>query len=427
MKQTIFHIIIFISLLLNCIYTLSANDNSKYQGDIDSALQNQKIYEDYDKGLKNLLDHWYTGYAVKASENHKKDREIIKSFSDSTIIKMLKDLPTALPVSFNPDIKYAIEMFAFKRRTLVSMMLSMGDIYFPEIEITLDRYQIPLELKYLTIVESGLNPTAKSRSGAGGLWQFMIPTARIYGLNINSLVDERFDFVKSTEAASRLLTTLYKTYGNWWLALAAYNSGPRHVNNAIKRAGNSNDFWEIYKYLPRETKRYIPTFVGVYFAMYYHKSLGIEPIKTEKIVATDYFQINKSIKVSDLSKKSGISVENIRFFNPQYIREEIPGNIGNGCMVRLPIEGIAKLDLLPKDSIVSNDLKIGVETTSFAYGKSDESLQNTRSNKHAIHTVKKGETLGSIAKKYRTTTNKIKRLNGLKSNKIRQGQKLRVK
>ncbi|RKW47527.1 MAG: lytic transglycosylase, partial [Porphyromonas sp.] len=205
---------------------------------------------------------------------------------------MMNHIPSGIRLSYNSVVRESIELYLFRRRPLLSAMMSLGDLYFPDIEAELDRHHLPLELKYLTIVESALNPSAISPAGAAGLWQFMLPSARIYGLTVNSLVDERMDPVKGTEAACKMLSDLYRIYKDWWLVMAAYNCGPGNVNRALARAGGSGKtFWDIYNYLPRETRRYVPLYIGVYFAMHYAKQYGIRPRELGRTLATEYYQV----------------------------------------------------------------------------------------------------------------------------------------
>ena len=229
-----------------------------------------------DQDVERLLERWYSGYGqhkgVRGSTRYTPSSVTIPYTPDSVYIRMLNKMPSAMRFSYNPLVREAIELYLFRRRGLLSSMLSLADLYFPEIEVTLDKNALPMELRYLVIVESALNPKAISPAGAAGLWQLMLPTGKIYGLSVNSLVDERMDPVKSTEAACRFLKDLYRIYGDWWLVLAAYNCGPGNVNRALRRTGiEKPNFWEIYRYLPNETRRYIPLFIGAYFAMHYHR------------------------------------------------------------------------------------------------------------------------------------------------------------
>lgn len=385
----------------------------------DTTFNDDKYIDDIESRTSILLKNLYKGYTLKLTDK-KKNANVLRELSDSLCIEMLNNMPSSIKLTFNKEVKKAIELMVFKRKSTVANVLNLGDIYFPNIEKVLDKYKLPLEIKYLTIIESGLNPTIKSRSGAGGLWQFMLPTARLYGLNVNSLVDERFDYVNSTEAACKLLSNLYEIYKDWWIVFAAYNCGTRYVNNAIKRA-NSSNFWDIYNYLPSETRKYIPSFIATYFAVYYHEMFGIYPTYSNTMYTTDYFLFKRSITFSEISKYSEVDEAIIRTLNPQFIRNVVPGNIGNGYRVRLPIEGIQKLDMM--DEELSKTDKTNIEINDV--GVKNEDKINTDNKKY--HTVRKGETLATIAKKYRTTSSKLKKINKLSGNKIKVGQKIRVR
>lgn len=384
----------------------------------DTISKDDGFIDDIENRTSTLLKNLYKGYTLKLTEK-KKNQDVIRELSDSLCIEMLNNIPSSIKLTFNQEVKKAIELMVFRRRSTISNVLNLGDIYFPSIENVLDRYKLPLEIKYLTIIESGLNPTIKSRSGAGGLWQFMLPTGRLYGLNVNSLVDERFDYVKSTEAACKLLANLYEIYNDWWLVFAAYNCGTRYVNNAIKRAGSQN-FWNIYKFLPGETRKYIPSFIATYFAVYYHERFGIYPTYSNSVYTTDYFLFKRSITFAEISRYSEIDEAVIKTLNPQFIRNVVPGNIGNGYNVRLPIDGIRKLDMIDESTIKVSEPNVEIN---------DIGVSSTKSNNYdnkKYHIVRKGETISSIAKKYKTTTKKLKKINKLSGDKISVGQKIRV-
>ncbi|KGO00734.1 lytic transglycosylase [Porphyromonas sp. COT-290 OH3588] len=334
-------------------------------------------------------------------------------------------MPSAIRMSYNPLVRESIELYLYRRRPLLSTMLSLADLYFPEIEMALDRNQLPLELKYLTIVESALNPSAVSPMGAAGLWQLMLPTGKIYGLKINSLVDERLDPTKSTEAACRLLKELHNMYGDWFLVMAAYNCGPGNVNRAIRKAGGGRQsFWDIYEYLPRETRRYVPLFIGAYFAMYYHKEHNIQPRVHGTPLATDYYIVRESTSIDRLSELSGISREQIKTYNPQFRRGIIPGNT-EPYPVRLPIAGIMKLEELT-DSIKAPELSIALEgpDKSTVALKGQAIAQKTNVGK--THKVRRGETLSTIARKHKVSVKQLQKWNKLSSTRLQIGQKLRV-
>ncbi|SUB78548.1 Membrane-bound lytic murein transglycosylase D precursor [Porphyromonas macacae] len=374
----------------------------------------------YDKDLEQLIKTWHAGYTKKRN-SHVSSLPKNHNIPDSVYVQRLSKLPTAIPLTYNVWVKDAIEMFLYKRSGLISSVLTIGDLYFPLMDQIFDRYQLPIELKYLTIIESGLNPVAVSPAGAAGLWQFMLPTGKIYGLDINSLVDERMSLSQSTEAAAKYLRDMYNIYGDWLLVIAAYNCGPGRVNSAIRRAGGSRDFWKLYPYLPRETRRYVPLFIGAYYAMSYHKEHQIGSYEVGTPIATDTIMVNKSLTFDRVHELSGVSHEDIRILNPQYKRKVIPGNV-KPYPLRLPVGAVFMLDakrdsLFSERSVVSVDMAGADKTSDFG--------MSTSSTKY--YRVRKGDTLGKIAKKHHMTVGTLKRLNGLKSNKLRVGQRLIVR
>lgn len=385
-----------------------------------------------DLELERLLQGWYEGYArMSTSPYDKREDQISPSVHDSVYIDMLDKLPSAIRMSYNELVREGIELYLYKRRSLLSSMLSLGDLYFPEIEMALDRNKLPLELKYLAVVESALNPSAVSPMGAAGLWQFMLPTGRIYGLTINSLVDERLDPIKSTEAACKLLKELYKLYNDWFLVMAAYNCGPGNVNKAIRRAGvKTPTFWNVYPYLPKETRRYVPLFIGAYFSMYYHREMGVERRDLGKPLATDYYSVTEALSFDKLSQLSGISRELIASYNPHFKRGIIPGNT-EPCMVRLPISGIMRLagrgelpssqELTVELTAKTDHLEKDADQEEMLRGKKPKA---TTKVKH--HIVKKGQTLQSIARQHKVSVRQLQQWNGLRSTKLKIGQRLIV-
>lgn len=381
-----------------------------------------------DTDLEHLLSRWYTGYGRRAtSTGALRAKSHIPDVPDSVYMDMLDKIPSAMRMSYNPLVRECIELYLFRRRSLLSSVLSLADLYFPEIETTLEKHQLPLELKYLTIVESSLNPTAISPMGAAGLWQLMLPTARVYGLQINSLVDERLDPTRSTEAACKLLGDLHRIYGDWWLALAAYNCGPGNVNRAIKRTGlPPPSFWDIYPNLPRETRRYVPLFIGAYFAMYYHQHYGIEPKATGQPLATELYTVRDQITTKHLANLSGATEEQIRALNPQFRRGIIPGNV-QPYEVRLPLSAVLALESISPDSVRTEELaveEVAPRGTEPAKGKGKKGKTAATSSRQ--YKVKKGDTLGAIAQRHGVTVAQLRRWNGIKGSNLRIGQRLIV-
>lgn len=400
-----------------------------------------------DQDVEQMLQQWYAGYGNNTRhQSHLRTNNsmAIPYAPDSTYIRMLNKMPSAMRFSYNPLVREAIELYLFKRRSLLSSMLSLADLYYPEIEMALDKHGLPMELRHLVIVESALNPKAVSPAGATGLWQLMLPTGKVYGLDVNSLVDERMDPVKSTEAACRFLKDLYRIYGDWWLVLAAYNCGPGNVNRALKRLGDSKaNFWEIYRFLPGETRRYIPLFIGAYFAMYYHREYGILPRELGRPLATDYYMVTHRVTFDRISEITGVSTNLISTFNPQFRRGIIPGN-SSPYPVRLPLAAILKLDSAASD-VHSPELRVQLEgpetasSSSKANAADEETTPSTSRRKakaesttthrasSTTHAVRSGETLYSIAHRYGMSVQELKRVNNLKSDALSIGQTIQVK
>lgn len=340
---------------------------------------------------------------------------------DSVFINRLYSLPSKMELSYNPLVRKYIEMY-LKKPLLVSSLLSKGTYYFSMFEQELDKEGLPIELKYLPVIESALNPKARSRVGATGLWQFMLATGRMYDLEVNSLVDERSDPHKSTVAAVRYLKALYDIYNDWNLVIAAYNCGPGNVNKAIRRSGGSTDYWTIYPFLPRETRGYVPIFVAATYVMSYHNEHGICPGEPEIPVLMDTLVVNKNLHFQQVSDILNIPLEDVRQYNPQFKGDIIPG-LNKPYTINLPLaKATAFID--HQDTIYShraNELLTHRKIAGF-----DVVQGGTGKGTSRIHKVKRGDTLGAIASRYGVTVNQIKKWNGLRSNNINVGRSLRV-
>ena len=353
------------------------------------------------------------------------DYSEIPVFPDSVYRQRIEQLArqTTLPLAYNAHVKKFIELYAVKRRGLTGRMLGLSHVYFPLFEEKLDKYNMPLELKYLAMIESALNPTAGSKMGAKGLWQFMYGTGKLYGLKSTTLVEERYDPQKATEAACRCMLDLYNRYKDWFLVLAAYNAGPGNVNKAIKRAGGAMNYWAIWPYLPRETQSYVPSFIAVAYVVNYAAEHNLYPLDPGLLMSgTDTVWVRDVLSFQQLVETIGVPIEDLRTFNPQYVKEIIPATDTIPYVLRMPTQYALEFigrekeiyayqtqEALDKAKILEQAQKVAVETAKTKY-----------------HTVKSGETLSMIAKKYNTTVAKIKKLNNLKSDKIKAKQKLRV-
>jgi len=371
--------------------------------------------ETWDTNFTNLLNSWYIkNYTNKLNDSgYQESAEV----SDSIYIQRLSKLPNIIELPYNETVRKCIELYTDRRRELVEYMLGLEVFYFPMIEETLDKYGLPLELKYLTIVESALNPSALSRAGASGLWQFIISTGKNYGLEINSLVDERRDPIKSTDAACRHLKDLYGVYGDWNLVIAAYNCGAGNVNKAIKRAGGKTDYWAIYPYLPRETRSYVPLFIAANYIMNYYACHQLYPVQTTLPLATDTIMVNQMIHLDQIADVLQIDKEMLKALNPQYKQDIIPGNY-QPQILRLPAIQIPAF--IEKENEIAS-----YKTDEFFTNRTtvQQSVAINRLEK-ITHRVRSGETVLSIANKYGVTASSIRRWNRLKSNRVVIGKAL---
>ncbi|MDR2534383.1 MAG: LysM peptidoglycan-binding domain-containing protein [Tannerellaceae bacterium] len=370
------------------------------------------IPESLDADVDSLLHTWHAQYFTK-SENHCHDDDANVYFSEEVIRDRLNRLPHIIPMSYNNLVRKSIDFYMNKRRNLIRYMLGMADYYFPLIEPVLEEHGLPLEFKYLAVVESALNPVAVSRVGACGLWQFMLPTGKSYGLDINSLIDERRDPIRSTHAASSYFKDMYNLFnGDWNLVIASYNCGPGNVSKAIRRAGGETDFWKIYPYLPRETRSYVPLFIAACYVMNYYCEHNLCPMQTALPLATDTVMLAKAVSFQTIAGLIDIDVDLLRTLNPQYRRDIVPGNI-KPLPLKLPASyAYAFID--KTDDIYNSSI--------------DELLLATApKQQQIIHTVQKGENIVTIADKYGITARDIRRLNGLSSNKVAAGKQLRLK
>ena len=338
---------------------------------------------------------------------------------DSVYIQRLRALVSPIQLPYNSIVRGYINRYTDSRYGTISRILGMSQYYFPLIEDELLKEELPVELRALPIIESALSTTAVSPMGAVGLWQFMPSTGKSYGLEVNSLVDERRDPVRSTQAACRYLKDLYAIYNDWSLAIAAYNCGPGNVNKAIARSGGKN-FWEIYDYLPRETRGYVPAFIGASYAYAYHRQHGIEPTEAPIPLSVDTVRINKLMHLEQISSTIDLPIETLRQLNPQYKLDIIPATTKPYTLVlpqRYVMQYIAhEPEIQAKDSMY---LKEYINPANIDKKRQERS--------GSVYVVKKGDTLGAIARRYRVTTAQIMRWNKLKSaHKLRIGQRLRI-
>lgn len=376
----------------------------------------------------------------------------VLSYDDSVLVSRLSRIPTTIEMPLNDVTRKFIDTYSTRMKSSVAIMLGAANFYNPIFEEALERYGLPLELRYLPVIESALRPSATSRAGAAGLWQFMIGTGKRYGLEVNTLVDERRDPIKSSEAAAHYLSDLYDMFGDWSLAIAAYNCGEGNVQKAITRSGGQDgaDFWSVYNRLPRETRGYVPAFIAATYIMNYYCEHGIVPHDATLPLESDTVVVAREVSFAQIASKCHVSVDELRAINPQYRKDIVPADY----TLRLPAGSIEDF-LLYEDSIYGGNAKGGllasgtrrlitenVESTPveqtpttttrnvYTNNKKSRSTRSTRTRKQQQTrnvSVKSGDTLSSIAKKNGTTVTKLRQLNGIKGDMIRPGQKVRVK
>jgi len=331
----------------------------------------------------------------------------------------LLDEKTPFNISYNPSLERVIKHFLANKRELIERMLATSQFYFPLFEESLDKYDLPLEIKYLSIVESALNPKAKSRVGATGLWQFMYGTGRMYGLDVSSYVDERSDPEMATDAACRYLGKLYGIFGDWDLALAAYNSGPGNVNKAIRRSGGYQNYWNIRPFLPRETAGYVPAFLATMYLFEYAEAHGLKPAESQRpLFETDTVRIKSTITFDQISKFTGLPVEEISALNPSYKLGIIPKIKDKNYVLRLPVGVMGPF--------VSNEAAIYAKVQEDLAKREKPLPRYVEANDRIRYRVRSGDYLGKIAERYGVSVRQIKRWNGLRSNMLRVGQRLTI-
>ena len=358
---------------------------------------------------------------------------------DSVYIMRLRALPTIIEMPFNQPVKKALDFYLMRRRALVERMVSVGfNYYFPIFENALQKYELPSELKYLACIESALRQNAYSPARAAGLWQFIPATGIMQGLEVNSYIDERYDLYKSTDAACKFLKKLYNKFDDWHLAIAAYNCGPGNIDKAIARSGGHRTFWEIYNYLPQETRAYVPFFIAATYVMTYHCEHGLCGSVTDIPVECDTVMVNRMVHFEQIAHCLNLPMEVVESLNPQYIRDIVPGSPEKPHSITLPAnKSISFLEhqdsifaykaetLLPRNGRITEVSTRGRRNEYVRQGGNRGSSTSTASSGR-IYTVRKGESLGSIARKHHTTSAKIKKLNKLRSDRIHPGQKLRL-
>lgn len=367
----------------------------------------------------SLLNIWYTHKVASDEETEVYDMDSIRFESnvpDEVYIERIKKMNSFISLPYNEIVKNYIILYSEKMPTKMSHILGLCQYYMPIFEEIFNRYDIPQELKAMAVIESALNPTAVSRAGAKGMWQFMYSTAKMYGLHIDSFVDERLDPVKSAEAAAQYLQDSYEIFGDWNLAIASYNCGAGNVNKAIRRSGGKRVFWDIWPYLPRETRGYVPAFVGALYTMTYYKEHGIRPESVEIPTLIDTLKINKQLHLRQVADLTSAPLEELKNLNPQYRHEIIPGE-SREYILRIPY-AYTNAFIEYEDSVYRHKVDEYFNPVTI------KKIKDGGDGERIVYRVKNGDYLGKIASRHRCTVAQIKRWNNLKNNNIRVGQRL---
>ena len=366
----------------------------------------------------SLLSVWYLQKLIAEENPDMTGMDTVQFASnvpDSVYIERIRRMNSFITLPYNDIVRGYIVKYSEKMPQAMSRILGLCEYYMPIFEETFNRYDMPEELKAMAVIESAMNPLAVSRAGAKGMWQFMYQTGKLYNLHIDSFVDERLDPVKSADAAARYLMDAYEIFGDWNLAIASYNCGAGNVNKAIRRSG-SRAFWDIWPFLPRETRGYVPAFVGALYTLKYHKEHGIKPLDAAMPVHVDTFRIHQMLHLKQVSELTGAPLDQLKNLNPQYRHEIIPGN-EREYILRIPFQySNAFIDM--EDSLAVHKADIYFNPVTI------KKIKDGGDGERILYKVKSGDYLGKIAEKYRVSVSQIKRWNNLKSNNIRVGQRL---
>lgn len=398
----------------------------------DSTLEGLGLMSHFETNLDSLLNLWY----VQGAQDSLNMLSVIepdslmpsdKLLPDSVYIQRLADMNSIINLPYNSIVRNFINVYTNRQRDRVEVMLGLADHYMPLFEEILDAHQVPIELRILPVVESALNPRAISRVGATGMWQFMYGTGRMYNLTINSYIDQRRDPIASSHAAARFLKDLYKIYGDWTLVIAAYNCGPGNVNKAIRRSGGKRNYWDIYYYLPRETRGYVPAFIAASYAFHYHREHNIRPVPMTLPAATDTVMISGMLHLEQVSHMLDIPIKTLRDLNPQYKADIIPAK-SKQMALNLPFEAIGPfIDkqqeiFAYKDSVYFNPNNVvspSRYTASYRHYVPDGSSKIT-------YKVQPGDVLGKIAERYGVRVSQLRAWNNIRGSMIRVGQRLTI-
>ena len=450
MKQTF--VLIAAAIIGFSTPVLAQSDDNETEITVTNA-EGKKEIIDLPEAMTNEYDSLLSVYNNRTYLNINTDcnmPDVNPVYSKEVYKERLARIPSVIELPYNDVVQKFIDRYSGRLRRSVSIMLGAQNFYMPTFEEALESYGLPLELKYLPVIESALNPNAVSHVGATGLWQFMLATGKQYGLEINSLVDERRDPVRASYAAAHYLRDLYKIFGDWNLVIAAYNCGPENINKAIHRSNGATDYWQIYPYLPKETRGYVPAFIAANYIMNYYCDHNICPMVTELPLKTDTVVVNKDLHLEQIAQVLNINIEHLRNLNPQY-RRDIVNGLNKPMAIRLPatlvgtfidqedsIYNFKTHELLLKRAIVEVNQEAPAVSRGNYYSSrhrstASRSKSRSRRNKRSRGgrsrsvTIKSGDTLSEIAARNHTTVAKLRKLNKISGNSIRAGKKLKVK
>lgn len=436
-------LIFTILLASNACVIQAQNDNEITVTDDKGKQEIIELPEALTYDLDSLLNV-YNAKTYLSPDTNCNMRDVNPIFSKDIYIDRLNRIPSVIEMPYNEVVQKFIDHYSGRLRRSVSYMLGASNFYMPIFEEALDMYNLPLELKYLPVIESALNPKATSRVGASGLWQFMITTGKRYGLEVNTLVDERRDPIKASYAAAHYLSDLYKIYGDWNLVIAAYNCGPNQISKAIHRAGGEKDYWSIYPYLPKETRGYVPAFIAANYIMTYYCDHNICPMSTQLPAKTDTIMVNHNVHFEQIASICGVNIDQVRSLNPEYRTDIIPGDVKLSplCLPQTAINTFidAKDSVYnyKTDELFTKRKEVEVEEPQPTI-QSHRSYYSHKSRSHSRRsarkpkskgksvTIESGQTLSDLAVKYHTTVKKLRKINGISGSGIRAGKKLKVR
>ena len=449
MKQTF--VLIAAAIIGFSTPVLAQSDDNETEITVTNA-EGKKEIIDLPEAMTNEYDSLLSVYNNRTYLNINTDcnmPDVNPVYSKEVYKERLARIPSVIELPYNDVVQKFIDRYSGRLRRSVSIMLGAQNFYMPTFEEALESYGLPLELKYLPVIESALNPNAVSHVGATGLWQFMLTTGKQYGLEINSLVDERRDPVRASYAAAHYLRDLYKIFGDWNLVIAAYNCGPENINKAIHRSNGATDYWQIYPYLPKETRGYVPAFIAANYIMNYYCDHNICPMQANLPGKTDTVVVSRDVHFEQVAQVLGMEIDQIKQLNPQYRRNIVNGST-RPMALRLPATLVGKF-IDNEDSIYAyrpdvllakrTEVEVNDDVPSYSRRSSSSSRSKSSSSRKSRSkgkkgkkdkggrnvTIRQGDTLSDIAKRNGTTVSKLKKLNKISGSSIRAGKKLRIK